>query len=133
MGLVEFARSPGRGEYHLLGRGLLCGRSSSGAGIAFMSRRNSNRKMDSSLRRAERLYLRALLAVLAGAILLVAGCWIGSRFYHRWQEHRFMRQAHVALEKGDLRWAALAAQRAMVAAPDSVDACRPLADIYDRQ
>ncbi len=37
-----------------------------------------------------------------------------------------MRQAHVALEKGDLRWAALAAQRAMVAAPDSVDACRRL-------
>ena len=44
-----------------------------------------------------------------------------------------MRQAHVAFDKNDLRWAAMAAQRAYAVDPKSVDACRTLAAIAEKQ
>lgn len=44
-----------------------------------------------------------------------------------------MRQAHVAFDKNDLRWAAMAAQRAYAIDPKSADACRTLAAIAEKQ
>ncbi len=44
-----------------------------------------------------------------------------------------MRQAHVAFDKNDLRWAAMAAQRAYAVDPKSADACRTLAAIAEKQ
>lgn len=44
-----------------------------------------------------------------------------------------MRQAHVAFDKNDLRWAAMAAQRAYGVDPQSADACRTLAAIAEKQ
>ena len=59
-----------------------------------MRRRRFNRKMDPSLRRTERFYVRTLLIVVATVVVLVGGGWSAAHFYNRWQEHRFMRQAH---------------------------------------
>src|SRR4029450_1629929 len=47
--------------------------------------------------------------------------------------HKLMRQAHVAFDKNDLRWATMAAQRAYAVEPKSADACRTLAAIAERQ
>ncbi len=44
-----------------------------------------------------------------------------------------MRQAHVAFDKNDLRWATMAAQRAYAVDPKSADACRTLAAIAEKQ
>ncbi|MGH8163631.1 MAG: tetratricopeptide repeat protein, partial [Rhodanobacteraceae bacterium] len=55
------------------------------------------------------------------------------RFYVRWQEHKLMHQAQLALDKNDFRWATLAAQRAYSVDPSSVDACRTLSEIAERQ
>ena len=86
-----------------------------------------------TLRKTERVYVRLSLGIILGLVLLVAACWGGRRFYVRWQEHKLMRQAHVAYDKADFRWAAMAAQRAYALDPKSADACRTLADIAQRQ
>ncbi len=86
-----------------------------------------------SLQKTEHTFVKLSLAVILGLCLLVALGWGGHRFYLRWQEHKLMRQAHVAFDKGDLRWAALAAQRAFAVDSNSVDACRTLAAIAEKQ
>lgn len=86
-----------------------------------------------SLQRTEHTYVKLSLGILGGLCLLVALSWGGHRLYVRWQEQKLMRQAHVAFDKNDLRWATLAAQRAYAVDPQSVDACRTLAAIAERQ
>ncbi|MEO8440065.1 MAG: hypothetical protein ABI540_07570 [Spartobacteria bacterium] len=95
--------------------------------------RPSDSKFETSLQRTERTYVKLWLAVIGALCLLVAVSWIGHRFYVRWQEHKLMRQAHVAFDKNDLRWASMAAQRAYAMEPESVDACRTLAAIAEKQ
>jgi Flp pilus assembly protein TadD len=95
--------------------------------------RPSDSALETSLRRTEHTYVKLWLGVIGVLCLLVAVCWGGHRFYVRWQEHKLMRQAHVAFDKNDLRWAAMAAQRAYAVEPKSVDACRTLAVIAERQ
>jgi cellulose synthase operon protein C len=95
--------------------------------------RHSHSKLEASLRRAERTFVRLSLGVIGGLCLLVAVCWGGHSFYVRWQEHKLMRQAHVAFDKNNLRWAAMAAQRAYAVDPKSADACRTLAAIAEKQ
>ncbi len=86
-----------------------------------------------SLQKTERVYVRLSLGILLGLILLVALSWGGRRLYVRWQEHKLMRQAHLAFDKADYRWAALAAQRAFSLDPSSLEACRTLADLAEKQ
>jgi Flp pilus assembly protein TadD len=95
--------------------------------------RPSNSTLEKSLRRTERTYVKLWLGVIGALCLLVAVCWGGHRFYVRWQEHKLMRQAHIAFDKNDLRWAAMAAQRAYAVDPQSADACRTLAAIAEKQ
>jgi Flp pilus assembly protein TadD len=95
--------------------------------------RLSHSTIEASLRRTERTYVRLSLGVIGALCLLVAVCWGGHSFYVRWQEHKLMRQAHVAFDKNDLRWAAMAAQRAYAVDPQSADACRTLAAIAEKQ
>ncbi len=83
--------------------------------------------------RTEKTYVRLCLIIIGALCLLVAICWGGHQFYVRWQEHKLMRQAHVAFDKDDLRWAVMAAQRAYAVDPKSVDACRTLAAIAEKQ
>lgn len=89
--------------------------------------------LETSLQRTERTYIRLSLIVIGGLCLLVALSWGGHYFYVRWQEHKLMRQAHVAFDKNELRWAAMAAQRAYAVDPKSADACRTLAAIAEKQ
>src|SRR5206468_1521583 len=95
--------------------------------------RPSDSALETSLRRTEHTYVKLWLGVIGMLCLLVAVCWGGHRFYVRWQEHKLMRQAHVAFDKNDLRWATMAAQRAYAVEPKSADACRTLAAIAERQ
>lgn len=90
-------------------------------------------KREISLQKTERVYVRLSLGIILGLVLLVAVSWGGRRLYVHWQERKLMRQAHVAYDKLDLRWAALAAQRAYSLDDKSVDACRTLADIAEKQ
>ena len=73
------------------------------------------------------------MGIILGLVLLVALCWGGRRGYVRWQERKLMHQAHGAFDKADFRWAAMAAQRAYSLDDRSVDACRTLADIAEKQ
>jgi tetratricopeptide (TPR) repeat protein len=93
----------------------------------------SDSALETSLRRTEHAYVKLWLGVIGVLCLLVVVCWGGHRFYVRWQEHKLMRQAHVAFDKNDLRWAAMAAQRAYAVEPKSADACRTLAAIAERR
>lgn len=86
-----------------------------------------------SLQKAEHAYVKLTLGIIGGLILLVAVCWGGRRFYVYWQEHKLMRQAHVAFDRNDFRWAILAAQRAYNLDSSSIDACRTLASIAEKQ
>lgn len=95
--------------------------------------RHSHSKLEASLGRTERTFVRLSLGVIGALCLLVAVCWGGHNLYVRWQEHKLMRQAHVAFDKNDLRWAAMAAQRAYAIDPISADACRTLAAIAEKQ
>jgi len=95
--------------------------------------RPSNQPLEASILKTERVYIKLSLGIFGGLCLFIALCWGGHRFYVRWQEHKLMRQAHVALEKNDLRWAAMAAQRAYALDNSSIDACRTLAEIAERQ
>jgi len=89
--------------------------------------------MESSLRRTEKTYSRLILGLLLGLVFVVTLCWAGYQAYARWQEHRYMHQAHAAFDKDDLRWAALGARCAFEWRSDSLDACRLLGEIGDRQ
>lgn len=95
--------------------------------------RPSDSTLETSLQRTERTYVKLWLGMIGALCLLVAVCWGGHRFYVRWQEHKLMRQAHLAFDKNDLRWAAMAAQRAYAVEPRSVDACRTLGAIAEKQ
>ncbi len=86
-----------------------------------------------TLRKTERVYIRLSLGIILGLCLLVAIIWGGRWGYVRWQERKLMHQAHVAFDKGDMRWSSLAAQRAYYLDDGSADACRTLADIAEKQ
>lgn len=86
-----------------------------------------------TLQKTERVYVRLSLGIILGLCLLVAVCWGGRWAYVRWQERKLMHQAHVAFDKGDMRWSSLAAQRAYYLDERSADACRTLADIAEKQ
>ncbi len=95
--------------------------------------RPSDQPLETLLQRTERTYVKLVVAVILGLCLVVALSWGGRRFYVHWQEHKLMRQAHVAFDKNDLRWASMAAQRAFAVDPTSSDACRTLAAIAEKQ
>jgi predicted Zn-dependent protease len=86
-----------------------------------------------TLQKTERAYVRLSLGIILGLVLLITICWAGRRLYVVWQERKLMHQAHVAYNKLDLRWAAMAAQRAFSLDDKSLDACRTLADIAEKQ
>jgi Flp pilus assembly protein TadD len=95
--------------------------------------RSPNPTLETSLQRTEHTYVRLWLVGIGALCLLVALCWGGHRAYVRWQERKLMRQAHVSFDKSDLRWASMAAQRAYAIDPTSIDACRTLASIAEKQ
>ncbi|MEO7166039.1 MAG: hypothetical protein ABI787_11235 [Spartobacteria bacterium] len=95
--------------------------------------RPSDQPLETLLQRTERTYVKLVVFIILGLCMVVALVWGGHRFYVGWQEHKLMRQAHVAFDKNDLRWASMAAQRAFAVDPTSSDACRTLAAIAEKQ
>ena len=73
--------------------------------------RPSDQPLDAFFQRSESTYIRISLGVVGGLCLFIALCWGGHRVYVRWQEHKLMRQAHVAFEESKFRGAAMAAQQ----------------------
>lgn len=95
--------------------------------------RLSDSNLETSLRRTERTYVKLWLILIGALCLLVTLLWGGHRSYIHWQERKLMRQAYSALDRNDLRWAVLAAQRALTVDPESSDACRVLAAVTEKQ
>src|SRR6478609_8536688 len=85
-----------------------------------------------SAARRERTYIKLSFAAVAGLVLFIALCWGGRRAYVRWQEKRMVIRAAVALQDGDYRSAALAAQTVVRLKPNSVPATRILAQVAER-
>src|SRR5262245_65186469 len=98
-----------------------------------MARRPAALQMDRSLRRAEHYYTKLLVGSLVGLLLCVFLFWAGYQAYSRCQERQLIRQAHVFFDENNLEWAGLAAQKAFSWRSDSIEACRILADIAERQ
>ncbi|MGH8093481.1 MAG: hypothetical protein ACREIF_08420 [Chthoniobacterales bacterium] len=73
------------------------------------------------------------LTLSFGVCLLLAIVWSSHRLYQHWEERSLMRQAHLACDRNALRWAAMATERAFAVDSSSLDACRTLAAINERQ
>jgi Flp pilus assembly protein TadD len=71
------------------------------------------------------------LAVILGLVLLGAGLFGGARYYHRWRQEQMVEQARQALQREDLRSAALMARRVLQLNPASVEATRIMASLAE--
>jgi predicted Zn-dependent protease len=88
--------------------------------------------MEQSFQKTERVYLKLGTMILIGLVLLVGLIWGGHEIFVRVREHRLMNQAHASFEKGDDRWATIAAQRVFELNPKNADACRVLAQVAEK-
>ncbi len=81
--------------------------------------------------RTETLYVRLGLKIFIALVLLVALIWGGRTTFLRLQQKRLIRQAAASLEKGDKRWATIAARRVFELNPKNPDAGRIFARIAE--
>ena len=88
--------------------------------------------METAHRRTERFYLKLLLWMLIGIVLLVAIFWGGHDLYARWQERRLVRTALVAMQRGDDATAGLAARTVLQIKPTSAGAARVIAELGEK-
>ena len=82
--------------------------------------------------RVERFFLKLILGIFGGIVLIIALSWGGHFYYVKWQQHRLMQQAHAAMDQGNIRFALMAAGRAAGYNPYNLDACRTLADLLEK-
>ena len=87
--------------------------------------------METTIRQTERTFVRLIVGLIAGLVLLVLLVWGGSRFYYSWQERHVLRRAAAYLSGGDIRAAGLSARRAYQLNPESVPAARMLGQIAE--
>jgi hypothetical protein len=88
--------------------------------------------METAHRKTERFYLRLLLGLFVGIVLLIAVFWGGHDLYARWQERRLVRRANVAFQKGDDAAASLAARAVLQIKPNSAPATRVMAELAEK-
>jgi hypothetical protein len=88
--------------------------------------------MEVSHRRTERFYLKLLLWMLIGIVLLIAIFWGGHDLYARWQERRLVRTAIAAMQRGDDATAGLAARTVLQIKPTSAGAARVIAELGEK-
>ncbi len=79
--------------------------------------------------KTERTLFRYVVGSIGAFVLLVLLIWGGSGIYQHWRERHVLRRAAAYLSGGDVRAAALSAQRAYQLDPESVAAARMLAEI----
>lgn len=72
------------------------------------------------------------LAVILGLVLLAAGLFGGARYYRRWRQEQMVEQARQALQREDLRSAALTARRVLQLNPANVEATRIMANLAEQ-
>lgn len=89
------------------------------------------RILEPSSSQVEGTYVRLGLKVFGAIVLLVGLIWGGRVAFLRLQERRLIQQAQVSLDKGDKRWATIAARRVFELEPENPDACRLLARIAE--
>jgi predicted Zn-dependent protease len=90
------------------------------------------RPLEQSFQKTERIYIRLGLKVFLGLVLLIGLIWGGRVLFLRMQEQRLMTQALASFDKGDNRWASIAARRVFELNPQSAEACRLLAKIGEK-
>ena len=88
---------------------------------------------DLFIQKTERIFIRLGVKILCAIVLLIALGWGGREAFLRLQEYRMMKQARLAAEKHDDRWAAIAARKVFDLNPKNSEACRLMADILERQ
>jgi predicted Zn-dependent protease len=96
-----------------------------------MARRAST-DVSNPIQQTERIYLKLVLAIVGGIVLVALLGWGGVRAYHSWQERHLVRRAAGFLSGGNVKTAALSARRALQLNPESADAARMMADIAER-
>ena len=97
----------------------------------YMSHRNLSHASH-PIQKTERVYIRLLIGIVGGIVLLALLGWGGLRAYHAWQERHLVRRAAGFLSGGNLKTAALSARRALQLNPESAAAARMMADIAER-
>jgi hypothetical protein len=81
--------------------------------------------------RRERKFIKLTLGVLFALVLFIFGCWGAYRFYSQWEQGHLVRRALGFLSGGDVKDAALSAQRAWQIKP-TAEAARAMAEISER-
>ena len=90
------------------------------------------RRLESSLERTERTYIKLIMGSLGALIVFVLICWGGFHFYQHWQEGHLVRQSAAFLSGGDVKTASLYARRALQLNPQNVDATRLIAQMSEK-
>ncbi len=83
-------------------------------------------------RKTERTFVKLVVGILLGSVLIIFLCWAGYRIYAVVESRHLARRATGYISGGDLRQAILSARRALELEPSSVAAMRALADIGER-
>src|SRR6478672_12422056 len=88
--------------------------------------------MEESMERTQRTFIRLLLGIVLGLILLIGASWGGHDLYIQWQEKRLARRAMIDMASGRERDASLAARSILQMKPSSVSAARIMAELAER-
>jgi hypothetical protein len=89
-------------------------------------------QLDESFQKIERSFLKLILGIGGGIILLITISVAGYRFYAGWEEGHLLRRAAGFISGGNDKDAALTVRRALQLQPESVHAARLMAEIAER-
>ena len=82
--------------------------------------------------RVERSILKVILWTVGIIIVVIVGCVVGFSQFRAWQQRRLVAEANALVNQGDYRRASLDARRILQINPESAEAYRILARIYDK-
>ena len=80
----------------------------------------------------ERSFLKIILWTVGIILVLSVGGAVGFQQFRAWQQRRLVAEANALVNEGDYRRASLDARRILQINPDSAEACRILARIFEK-
>jgi len=80
----------------------------------------------------ERSFLKIILLTVGIILVLSVGGAVGFQQFRAWQQRRLVAEANALVNEGDYRRASLDARRILQINPDSAEACRILARIFEK-
>ncbi|MEY2551720.1 MAG: hypothetical protein QOG12_1864, partial [Verrucomicrobiota bacterium] len=80
----------------------------------------------------ERSILKVILWTIGLILLVSVGGAVGFRQFRAWQERRLVAEANALVNEADYRRASLDARRILQINPESAEACRILARIFEK-